>query len=120
MLQSAGGARTARERHAQSGDYQSIRDIADYIRIARCDFIRLRHDFAQRGSNQLGDGFAIIFAGDQMRDSPFADADVFRHHIAESRPQHPHGRLRQNIRIQQYTLRTLIVQRNLHMIQLHR
>ena len=120
VLQAGRRAGNLGVRHRRTGDDQPLGDGLHRVRIALRDAVRRVDDLLQRRAHQLRDALAVILAGDDVRDAPFADRDVLRHHVAQARPKHAHRRLREDFRIEQDSFRTVVVQRDLDVVDLHR
>ena len=60
------------------------------------------HDLAQGGAHHLRHILAVVLAEDDVGNAPFADGAVLGGHVAQPRPEHAHGRLREYLRVQEY------------------
>ena len=101
MFQPGSGARNLGERHGHSGQHKPFRDGADGVRIALGNARRSRYDTRKRGAHHVRDGFAVVFAGDDGGNAPFAHGNIFGDHIAKARPEVAHRRFGHNFRIAQ-------------------
>ncbi len=105
--------------HGHTRQYQALHHCLNHlwvsIRQARCRI----HNLLKGVSHEFSDVFAVIFTSDQMRDTPFADGDIFGEHVSQSCPQHPVRRIFHNIRIGNDRFRAGIIQRNLYAAHNH-
>ena len=99
MLITGGGSGATGIIHGHAADHQALEHRLHRILFPPQQAIRPVNALLQGRADQLGHFLAVIFAGDDVRHAPFANADIFCDHIAQTGPQQAHGSLAQNIRV---------------------
>ena len=99
VLNTAAGTRAAGIVHSLTAVDESLEEHLHTLVVVLEESLCAVYASAERLTRELGDLFAVIFAVDEVRESPFADADVLCEHIAETRLSHMDRRAVENIDI---------------------
>ena len=105
--------------HGNTANDQSFKDGMDGCFIPCQQSGRIVHTFFKRIPNQLCHRFAVVFAGDDMGNPPFGNADILGQHIAKTGLQQMFRRILQNISISDDHIGTTAVQRCLQAVHGH-
>ena len=119
MLYARSWTRNAGIGHRYSADDKPLKDSLNRRIVPAQQSFGIIHALLQRRAHQFRHRFAVVFACDQMRNTPLCNAHILGQHITKSCLEHMFRRMLENIDIADDYIRTAGIQRRLETVHRH-